>query len=109
MEWTYIVSIASGLISIITAGTLIRNLLLSGEKKLEERVKRVEDKTGKHEALLAALENDMKHLPDRESQHRIEINMEKMNGRLDVLNEALKPIKANAELVNDLLREQVKK
>lgn len=56
-----------------------------------------------------SLEGEMRHLPTRESQHRIEVNMEKMNGRLDVLTEALKPIKANAELVNDLLREQVKK
>jgi hypothetical protein len=51
----------------------------------------------------------MKHLPTRESQHRIELNMAEINGRLDVLNESLKPIRANAELVNDLLREQVKK
>lgn len=81
----------------------------SGEKTLTGRMEKAEKTQIDHDRRIQTLEGEMKHLPSRESQHRIELNMAEINGRLDVLNESLKPIRANAELVNDLLREQVKK
>ncbi|WP_440410651.1 DUF2730 family protein [Neorhizobium petrolearium] len=86
-----------------------KNFFSSGEKSLTERTSKAEKTIIDHDRRIQTLEGEMKHLPSRESQHRIELNMAEINGRLDVLNESLKPIRANAELVNDLLREQVKK
>jgi chromosome segregation ATPase len=61
-----------------------------------------------HDRRIQSIESDMKHLPDRESQHRLELALEKVNGRLDTLNETLKPIKANGEAMNELLLERAK-
>lgn len=96
-------------ISIITLGTLVRTVMTSGEKALAKRIDEIEDEQEAHDRRIQAVEAEFKHLPDRDSQHRIEINMEKLNGRLDTLTESLKPIRANGDLLNQLLREQVKK
>ena len=109
MDWTTIVAIASGVSSVITTATLIWNLLSSSEKKLELRLEKVETSIADHEKRLGGIEGEMRHLPTRESQHRIEMNMAEINTAIAVLNESLKPIRANAELVNDLLRAQVTK
>ncbi len=80
----------------------------SSEKEVDARLDRHGEDLKAHDRRIQTIENEMKHLPDRDSQHRIELNMEKINGRLDTLNETLKPIKANGEMLNQLLIEQAK-
>ncbi|MCZ7469042.1 DUF2730 domain-containing protein [Agrobacterium sp. O3.4] len=67
-----------------------------------------EKKLIEHDRRIQSVESDMKYLPDRESQHRLELALEKVNGRLDTLNETLKPIKANGEAMNELLLERAR-
>lgn len=97
----------------------LKGFFSSGEKKLEADIKSGREEIallGKdieaHETKLIsldrrtqAIEGEMRHLPDRESQHRLELALEKVNGRLDTLNETLKPIKATNERMNQLLVE----
>jgi len=108
MDLAVIMPWIGAVISIITLLTLLKNMLSSGEKALDGRLTKAEDKLVQYDRRIQSIEGEMKHLPDRESQHRIELNMEKINGRLDTLNETLRPIKANGELLNELLKEQAK-
>lgn len=78
------------------------------DKSFDERTTKVEGKLVEHDRRIQTVEGEIKHLPTREAQHQIEIGLEKINGRLDTLAESLKPIRANGEMLNDLLREQVK-
>ena len=78
------------------------------DKSFDERTTKVESKLVEHDRRIQTVEGEIKHLPTREAQHQIEIGLEKINGRLDTLAESLKPIRANGEMLNDLLREQVK-
>lgn len=48
------------------------------------------------ESRLLQLESDIKHLPEREQVHRIELAVEKLSGRLETLDERLKPVAAVA-------------
>ena len=80
----------------------------SGEKVLMNKVEKHEEKLKEHDRRIQSVEGELKHLPTREAQHQIEISLEKISGRLDTLAESLKPIKANGEMLHDLLREQVK-
>ncbi|MCI9864894.1 DUF2730 family protein [Rhizobium skierniewicense] len=111
-EITVYVSLALGVIAIFGHVKVWMN---SGEKELTKEVAAVkaegdshERKLIEHDRRIQAIESDMKHLPDRESQHRLELALEKVNGRLDTLNETLKPIKANGEAMNELLIERAK-
>ncbi|WP_320202454.1 DUF2730 family protein [Agrobacterium rosae] len=117
------VSLALGVIAIFGHVKVWMN---SGEKELTKDVTAIkaehaasvaalkteneshERKLIEHDRRIQSIESDMKHLPDRESQHRLELALEKVNGRLDTLNETLKPIKANGEAMNELLIERAK-
>lgn len=88
---------------------LVKNLLSAGEKKIEERVKQSETKLIDLDRRVQNVEGELGHLPKATALHELELNMEKLNAQIAVLTESLKPIRANAELINDLLREQVKK
>lgn len=106
------VSLALGLIALLGH---IKGWMNSGEKKLTDDVAALkvenevhEKKLIEHDRRIQSVESDMKYLPDRESQHRLELALEKVNGRLDTLNETLKPIKANGEAMNELLLERAR-
>ena len=88
---------------------LIKNLLSAGEKKIDERVQKAEAKLVDLDRRVQNVEGELGHLPKATALHELELNMEKLNAQIAVLTESLKPIRANAELINDLLREQVKK
>jgi translation elongation factor P/translation initiation factor 5A len=89
--------------------TQFRTILSSGEKKLDERLVAAEAKLVEHDRRVQAIEGEMKHLPDHETFHRLELAVEKMSGRLDTMAETLKPIRATSERMNELLVEQAKK
>jgi len=106
-------AIALGIIAILGHA---KGFFSSGEKKIADDVKELEDKQSRLEAEVSdqgrriqVIENEMTHLPDKDSQHRIEMQLERLSGRMEVITESLKPIKANNELLRDLLEKQVTK
>ncbi|WP_455270319.1 DUF2730 family protein [Rhizobium herbae] len=123
---TSVLDIAPILAWIIAAMTIVnfivlmKNLLSAGEKKLEERVAKVEGKAIEHDRRIQSVEGDMKHLPNQETMHSIELTMLKIVGRLDkqdatlegrfsAMDERLKPIQAIGERLNDVLVDQMKR
>ncbi|WP_421579108.1 DUF2730 family protein [Shinella sp. M31] len=112
--------IVAFVLSVIALGTQIKSILSSGEKKLEERVTKLETKLVEHDRRIQTLESDLKHLPDRDTTHRIEITMAQIMGRLDAqdatlagrfeaMDERLKPIQAIGERLQDVLVDQARK
>ncbi|WP_245446288.1 DUF2730 family protein [Metarhizobium album] len=110
----------SGAISIITLLTLVKNMLSSGEKALAERVSKseqeanarlakVEQKAIEYDRRIQAIESDMKHLPDRDAVHQLQVTMERIGGRLDTMDERLKPIAATNHRLQEFLLEQAQK
>lgn len=106
--------------TIVNFAILLKGILSSGEKKLEERAAKHEAKLVDHDRRIQTIENDMKHLPDKETTHRIEMTMLTIVGRLDKqdatlegrfssMDERLKPIQAIGERLNDVLVDQMKK
>jgi hypothetical protein len=106
--------------TIVNFIVLMKNLLSAGEKKLEERVAKVEGKAIEHDRRIQSVEGDMKHLPNQETMHSIELTMLKIVGRLDkqdatlegrfsAMDERLKPIQAIGERLNDVLVDQMKR
>jgi len=58
---------------------------------------------------LQSVENDISHLPDRDSWHRLELSMTRLSGRLDTMDERLTQVAAISERMQELLLEQAKK
>ncbi|NLS00195.1 DUF2730 family protein [Rhizobium sp. P38BS-XIX] len=87
----------------------IRNLLSEGEKKLNERLTKAESTLINHDRRVQKMENDLTHMPDAATTHRLEITLERMAGRLDTMDERLKPISATNLRLQDYLLEQSEK
>ncbi len=98
---------------------LLKGLITSGEKKLEDRVLKVEAKLIEHDRRIQKMESDIGHMPDRETTHRIELTMVQivarldtqdanLSGRFSAMEERLKPIQAIGERLQDVLIEQAK-
>ncbi|MGN6777586.1 DUF2730 family protein [Rhizobium sp.] len=51
------------------------------------------------------VENDLTHMPDAETAHRLEITLERIAGRLDTMDERIKPIAATNLRLQDYLLE----
>lgn len=58
---------------------------------------------------LQNVENEIRHLPDRDAHHRVELALSEMNGRFAALEEKLKPIAATSARLHELLLEQTKR
>ncbi len=85
----------AGLIAIlISIGGSLYAFLTSGSKANTGRIAETTKKLIDHDRRIQSLEDEMKHLPSKDMAHRLAIGMTKMNGRLDTLNEKLKPIDA---------------
>ncbi|MBA4271054.1 MAG: hypothetical protein C0447_16820 [Methylobacterium sp.] len=67
-----------------------------------EKVDKVEDRVSR-------LENEFRHLPDRNSVHSIQLSLSDLKGELRGLNEQLKPVAAISERLQEFLLEQAKR
>ena len=110
---TFDLAVISGLVALALSSmnliAHVRTMMSQGEKKLDERVTKVEAKLIEHDRRIQAVEGELKHVPDRDMAHRLELAFEKMSGRLDTMAETLKPIRATTERMNTLLLEQANK
>jgi len=107
------ISLALGLIALLGHA---KGYFSSGEKTLLARIDKTVEKVEKIEAELVgndrriqAIEGEIKHLPDRETTHRMELAMTEISGKLNVMAERLKPIEAIGERLQETLMEQARR
>ncbi|MGE6739771.1 DUF2730 family protein [Allorhizobium pseudoryzae] len=107
---TFDLAVISGLVALALSSlnliAHIRTIMSSGEKKLDDRLTKVELKLVEHDRRVQTIENEMKHLPDRDSQHRMELQLSDMNGKFTALEERLKPIAAVSIRLQEFMLEQ---
>lgn len=56
---------------------------------------------GRLESGLSLVEHELRHMPDKETTHRLELAITALGGRLQALEERIKPIAAQAERLHD--------
>lgn len=107
-------------ISIIIAAAALIYTILSGrsraaatdlERQRSESIGRHEQLASKVERLddrLATVEGEMRHLPDKDTAHRMEMAIARLEGRLETMDERLKPVAAMASRMQDHLMETAK-
>lgn len=98
---------ASLVLSVMAIGGTVWAWISSGSKDAHKRLDKMEDDRARTadaivarfqlvENRLTKLESDFEHMPDREQVHRIELGLERLNGRMETLDERLKPVAAVA-------------
>lgn len=104
------------LLSISAIGTQIYSLFTSPSRRNAEEIGKIKTDQASHDRRIQSVESELKHVPDRQTIHKLELFMEKLSGRLDsidgrfdTVDEKLKPIQAATERMNDTLLAQVRK
>lgn len=110
---TFDLAIISGLVALALSSlnliAHVRTMMSQGEKKLDERLVKVESKLVEHDRRVQTVEGEMKHLPDRDMQHRMELQLSEMNGKFAALEERLKPIAAVSIRLQEFMLDQANK
>ncbi|MBX8799247.1 DUF2730 family protein [Ochrobactrum sp. MR28] len=106
MQFQDISAYLSPIALMISVGATIWTVLTSGSKKNAEELGEVKTELAQQERRIQRIEDELKHLPDKNTTHRLEIALEKMSGRLSSMDERLKPIAAISERMQELLISQ---
>lgn len=114
-------------LNLIALAGVIKLWINQGEKSLEkdvtsitERISKAEAKLIEYDRRIQTVEGDMRHMPDRDTAHKLELALAQISGRLDsmdaqiegrmtAMDERLKPIAATSERLHELLMEQAKR
>jgi len=91
------------LLSMVSLGGALWSLLQSPAKKNADALAKTNDKVEAMDRRVSTIESEMRHLPDRDATHRLEISIAELNGRLSTLDERLKPVAAISERMQELL------
>ena len=102
MDITVIMPWLSAAVSLIAIVTSVSTFVNAGAKANGAKL-------ANHDARLTALEGEMKHLPNRDQAHRLELAVEKLSGRIDVLAKEIEPVSAIADRWQELILEQAKR
>ncbi|HUN10650.1 MAG TPA: hypothetical protein PLE50_00045 [Rhabdaerophilum sp.] len=113
-DWLSVLSTALA-IGAIVYSWLTRTGKEAGEKvvklegKLDAAVAERDRKIDLVEDRIARVEGELKGVPDRESVHKMQLEMERMRGTIEVLNERLVPLAAISGRLQEFLLEQSKR
>lgn len=113
-DWLSVASTALAIGAIVYAW-LTRSGKEAGEKvgvleeKLSNAVAERDRKIDVCEDRISRIEGELKGVPDRESVHKMQLEMERMRGTIEVLNERLVPLAAISGRLQEFLLEQSKR
>ena len=82
------------------------------DKKLadfDERIKAMSGKVEKTEDRVAAVEGELRHLPDKDVTHRLELALSEIKTEMRGVSERMKPMGAMVERVHEALVERAVK
>lgn len=69
-------------LSILALLSQIKTALSAGERKLDDRLKGAEDTIIHHDRRIQTVESEIKHLPDKDSVHRLQVDMTELKGHV---------------------------
>lgn len=121
-EWAGLIAvlivIGNNIVQWFTAsGGSAMKALKDHEDEQDKADKAVQHTLASHDRRIQSIENEMKHLPDREQAHKLEIAINQLSGsfhalekhlsgRLDTLDERLKPVAATSARIQNYLMEK---
>ncbi|CAA0129398.1 Uncharacterised protein [Starkeya nomas] len=91
---------------LISATALIFSIASARGKAASDRVGQVEKKSDETEQRVARLETEMRHLPDKDTSHRLELAIIGLRGEVSTLGERMKPVAEMAERVHHYMFEE---
>lgn len=76
------------------------------EKASTGRVGALEDRVDRAEERITRAESRLEYVPDKDSSHRLEMAIARLEGRMETMDERLKPVAAMANRVHERMFEE---
>lgn len=91
------------------SGSGAMKALKEHQEDQKRRDEKMQSKLVEHDRRVQTVEQELKHLPDARAIHSLEVAVERLNGRIAILDERLGPVVAISERMQELLLEQAKR
>ncbi|WP_332117261.1 DUF2730 family protein [Azorhizobium caulinodans] len=95
------------LMGIVALASLVTSIVMTRGKAASDRVAKLETSIDGLESRVTTVEGEVRHMPDRETSHRLELAIERLEGRMEVMDERLKPVAAMANRVHERMFEEL--
>jgi uncharacterized coiled-coil protein SlyX len=99
-------------LSVVATGGVIASFILinwlRGQFTSVERFETAAKKIEILEDRVSKTEGQIEHLPDRNTAHRMEMAIARLEGRFEILDERLKPVSAMASRMQDYLMDEAR-
>ena len=86
---------------VISIAGFLHSFLSGRSKQNDERFGVIAGKVDAVEDRVTRIEGELKHLPDKNATHRLELTLAEMRTELRGVTESMKPIKAMAERIQE--------
>ncbi|MBX8802510.1 DUF2730 family protein [Ochrobactrum sp. MR28] len=104
------------ILSFSALATNVWSVFTSPSRRNAEEIGKIKTDQAAQDRRIQTVEAELKHVPDSKTIHKLELLLEKLNGRLDsidgrfdTVDEKLKPIQSATERMNDALLAQGRK
>lgn len=97
---------APTIVAVIAIATTVWSWISSPGRKAQADVEALRRATDSLDQRLTRVETDLEHLPDKDTAHRMEMAIARLEGRLEVMDERLKPVAAMATRMQEHLMER---
>lgn len=87
----------------ISALSLAYSMLSGRSRATAQKIANHDERLEGAEGRLTTIEADLKHLPDKDATHRLEISMADLNAEVRVLTERIKPVAAISDRLQEVL------
>jgi heme exporter protein D len=102
-EWGSVAQWAGvGLSLLALVTSIVASLRQRNRTEIDQIAKRVDTV----ETRVTRVESELEHLPDKDTAHRMEMAIARLEGRLEVMDERLKPVAAMASRMQDAMIEE---
>jgi uncharacterized coiled-coil protein SlyX len=106
MELQLFVPWLGGLVGL---ASLFYTIVSNRGKAAEARVTMLETRIALQERLMTEVKGELEHVPGKDSAHRLEMSVARIEGSLLVMDERFKPLASTVERLQEFLLEQAKR
>ncbi|MQT13656.1 DUF2730 family protein [Segnochrobactrum spirostomi] len=93
---------------LLSLAALVISWISPRSRARQDLFERLKDKVEKIDARLSHVEVEIEHLPDKDVAHRLEMAIARLDGRMETLDERLKPVAAMAGRLHEMALEEAR-
>lgn len=94
---------------VLALTSLAISIISSRSARNDKKLEALDAQDAVLEARLTRVEADMRHMPDLDTVHRMEMAISRIEGKFDVLDERLRPIAHQASRIQDAMLQRTDK